>query len=323
MRALVTGGNGFIGSFLVERLIQQRFSVRCLVRKTSNLRWIQDLPVELVYGELRETVSLAHAVKDVDIVFHLAGVTRGRSESDYVSGNYDSTVNLLTACESRSTIQQFIFVSSQAAGGPSFESVPITEEQSNPVSAYGRAKRRAEEAVLQEHPFATTVIRPPSVYGPRDKDFFVLFKQIQNGLLPMVGRGEQKISIIYIDDLIDGIMAVCKKNAAYGELFYMCGYESVSFWQLTSFIATVLSKKPFVVRLPLWVVAAVSGVAEGVARFSGKTSILNRDKVNELRQPSWLCTSEKARELLDFEPKTSLIQGLQQTAQWYRDSGWL
>lgn len=323
MRALVTGGNGFIGSILVERLVQEN-KVRCLVRKTSNLRWIEHLPIDLVYGELRNPASLRAAVADVDIVFHLAGVTRGRVEADYMDGNYKATQNLLEACAASDSLQSFVFVSSQAAGGPSRDQIPVTEDEAHqPVSAYGRAKRRAEEAVLQTAPFPTTVIRPPSVYGPRDKDFFVLFKNIQKGILPMVGRGDQRISMVYISDLIDGILLAATTESAHGHIFNICSDEAVSFWHLATTISETLSKRPLVLRLPLWLVDYASRISEGVSRFSGKASLLNRDKVTELRQPSWLVSNQKAKKLLGFMPRVSLNEGLQTTADWYRDHHWL
>ncbi len=143
MRALVTGSNGFIGSFLVERLLDKDWKVRCLVRKTSNLRWLEGPDIELAYGEMFDISSLHGAVKNADVVFHLAGVTKGKSEQDYIRGNYQATINMLKACQdSGGASKKFILISSQAAGGPSRDNSPLSEEEAtSPISAYGRSKK--------------------------------------------------------------------------------------------------------------------------------------------------------------------------------------
>jgi len=169
MRALVTGASGFIGSNLVDRLLPEGVSVKCLVRRRSNLAWLKHLPVTLVTGDFQEPASLAPAVADTEVVFHVAGATRAPRRALYFRGNFEATRNLLRACENYGPAdQKFILISSLAAAGPS-EGVPLTEDQPpRPVSAYGESKLWAERAVLefsQKRP--ATIIRPPAVYGPR------------------------------------------------------------------------------------------------------------------------------------------------------------
>lgn len=326
MKALVTGSNGFIGSFLVEKLLQNSFNVRCLVRRTSNLRWLAGLNIELCYGELSDPASLVPAVKDVDVVFHLGGVTRGLKQKDYCSGNVLTTENLLHACLEHGPDQQkIVFVSSQAAGGPSFDGNALTEEHAqHPISMYGRSKYQAEQAVWKfgaKKP--ATIIRPPSVYGPRDTDFYTLFKNTRYGFLPVVGGGRQEISIIYVADLVEGIFQAAVNQRADGEMFFLSSDEKVSFSELANSIAESLDKKVRLVNIPLPVVRLIVAFSSLSSFLTKKPSILNEDKYNEMRQPAWLCSNEKAKRVLGFQPRMSLKEGMRITADWYTSNGWL
>ena len=326
MRALVTGSNGFIGSFLVERLLDKDWKVRCLVRKTSNLRWLEGLDIELAYGEMFDISSLHGAVKNADVVFHLAGVTKGKSEQDYIRGNYQATINMLKACQdSGGASKKFILISSQAAGGPSRENSPLSEEEAtSPISAYGRSKKMAEQAVLeysQQHP--ATIIRPPSVYGPRDIDFLQLFKIVNRGVIPKPGGGNQKISIIHVQDLVDGILQTAEKEIANGEIFFLSHDQPATFDELGRIVADALGTKAITLPIPLWAIQGASLISSGFSKISGRPALLNKDKVLEMKQPAWLCSAAKAQKLLGFQAKIDLIEGMKQTAEWYKNIGWL
>ncbi|RPI02805.1 MAG: NAD-dependent epimerase/dehydratase family protein [Calditrichaeota bacterium] len=326
MQALVTGSNGFIGASLVKDLICNGIQVRCLIRKTSNLKLLQDMPVEYVYGDLCLQETLIDAVSGMDMVFHLGGVTRGKNEQDYYNNNTLATLNLLNACRQAGTPEQkFIFISSQAAGGPSANIRPVNEDDlAQPISAYGKSKLMAEHHVLEfsrERP--AVIIRPPSVYGPGDKDFFILFKNIDKRFAPMIGNGEQRISIVYISDLIEGIQLAAKSPAAQGEIFYICDDQDVSFSQVIAAIAHAIEKKPLVLHLPLFLVEWIAVFLHRYSQITRKSTILNKDKVNEMRQSAWVCTNIKAKKLLGFRPKVDLEEGMRLTAAWYKEQKWL
>lgn len=326
MRVVITGSNGFIGSALAADCLRRGFQVKCLVRRTSDLSRLQGLQVELFYGELRRPESLPGLFKDVDVVFHLAGVTRGRNEQDYLAGNYQSTINLLQACLREGSEQsKVVFVSSQAAAGPSSADRPLTEEDApHPISLYGRSKLLAEEAVLEfSRKRPAVVIRPPSVYGPGDKDFLILFRNIQRGILPMVGNGRQRISLIYVDDLVRGIQAAAENPRANGEIFFLSGDEDVSYAELAQACAQALDARPLTIRLPMPAVEAVIRLNVLACRLTGKATILNMDKLREMKQPGWLCSNRKAKDILGFQPQVSLAEGMRRTAAWYREKGLL
>ncbi|HZV12723.1 MAG TPA: NAD-dependent epimerase/dehydratase family protein, partial [Candidatus Kapabacteria bacterium] len=169
MKALVTGTTGFIGSHLAEQLLSKGYDVRCLVRKTANLRWLENKPFELVYGGLSDMASLVAAVKDVDCIYHVAGLTAAKSREEFLRGNRDATRNLLEAAgENGNALKRFIYVSSQAAVGPSPTAKPIDETfPYHPITAYGESKKAAEEEVQKfSSVFPITIVRPPAVYGP-------------------------------------------------------------------------------------------------------------------------------------------------------------
>ena len=325
MKALVTGSNGFIGSTLVEKLRAQGLSVRCMVRKTSNLRWLENMDVEFYYGDMRNVKSLHNAVKEVDIIFHLAGVTKARSESGYLEGNYQGTLNLLNACkEVGHSDVKFIFVSSQAAGGPSSPDKPRTEFDSpHPISMYGKSKLMAEKAVMEfSGAFPVCIIRPPSVYGPKDKDIFVMFNTINKGFAPVLGSGKQKASLVHVDDLVDGMLLAALSPSANGKTFYLSGDGDYNWLAISKQIAHALNKKPLTIHVPFFMLDIVSFFSTAVARINKKPALLNRDKVREMKQASWLCSNRRAKEELGFNPKVELLDGLSATAEWYKKMGW-
>ncbi len=326
MLSLVTGSNGFIGSTLVEALLEKQIQVRCLVRKTSDLRWLQDLNVNYVYGELRAPDSLAAAVSGVDMVFHLAGVTRARDEAGFMEANVRGTQNLLKACKQHGPAQlKFIFASSQAAGGPGELNRPVTEfDLSQPISLYGKSKLLAEQVVQKyADSLAVTIIRPPSVYGPKDKDIFAMFKMINNGIALLPGSGKSQASMVYSDDLVAGLLLAADKDIANGKTYYISGDEQYDWRAITTLMAAALEKRPLRLSIPLPLLDVVSFFNELGAKINRKPALLNRDKALEMKQASWLCSNARAKQELGFIPQTPLARGLAQTAAWYRNMGWL
>jgi nucleoside-diphosphate-sugar epimerase len=326
MRALVTGGTGFIGSRLAADILSQGYQVRCLVRQTSDLSRLRRINVELYYGELCHAETLEGAVRGVDVVYHLGGVTRAQTEQDYVNGNFQATVNLLNACENYGTDdQKVLFVSSQAAGGPSIDLRAVCEnDEAKPISAYGRSKLLAEKAVLEfSRRRAATIIRPPSVFGPGDRDFLILFKNINRGFLPMIGRGTQRISLIYIDDLIAGIQLAALKSEANGQVFNISGDEDASFAEIGGAVAAALGRRPLTLHIPMKGVEWIAGLSVLFSTMTHRAQLLNRDKVSEMKQPAWLCSNRKAKERLGFLPQIGLGEGMIKTAAWYLEEKWL
>lgn len=326
MRVLITGSNGFIGSHLVEKLLSKGYEVFCLVRKTSNLKWIQHLPVNFIYGDVVDYLSLIPAVENMDYIYHAGGIVRAKSENEFNRVNCEGTKNLLKACRQfNPNIKRFTFISSQAAAGPSFDGSPLKESETpHPISAYGRSKLKAENEVMQYADiFPVTIIRPPSVYGRRDTDVFVIFKTLKFGLKPVVGFGEQKISMIHIDDLVRGICLATEHDKAQNQNFFMADPVNYVWLDVLNLMSRVMGKKAMVIRVPPVFLNAMALLNEKSSRIFNYEAVLNVDKAREMRQRDWLISNEKAEELLSFKPEIELEDGLKETVAWYRNHGWL
>ena len=325
MRALVTGASGFIGSNLVDRLLAEGIAVKCLVRGSSNLVWLKDLPVTLVPGDFHTPDSLARAVSGTDWVFHVAGATRASRRDGYFRANFEATRNLLRACEKHGPKdQKFIFISSLAAAGPS-SGAPLTEDlEPRPVSAYGESKLAAEMAVLEfsrQRPAA--IIRPPAVYGPRDRDTFLLLKSINRGLHVIPGRDVQKVSLVHVHDLVTGILLAAASEKSRGRVYYICG-EGFHDWRtIGDCIGKALGRRFLTLNLPWWLVRLAATGGSLVSQVTPAPTLLNLDKLRDIRQRLWLCSNERAKAELGFKPAMDLLTGLADAAAWYKKAGWL
>ncbi len=326
MKALVTGGRGFIGSFLVEHLLRRGLHVRCLLRTVDHLGWLKGLNCEILQGDVLDPDSLAAAVTGVDYIFHLAGLTRALQVRDLYRVNVQGTGNLLqAACRDASALRRFVLVSSLAAAGPSPDGEPLTEEMpAHPVSHYGKSKLEAERLARQAgEGLPVTIIRPPSVYGPRDRDIFTVFKMTAQGLRWEVGGGPRFVSLIYVEDLVEGTVLAAESEKAVGQLYYLSEAAVYAQERLAQLMAEVLGTRPRVVRVPLPLAALVATVAGGFGRLRRQPSLLNRDKFRELKQTHWVCSSEKAKAELGFQTSVPAEEGFRKTAAWYRANGWL
>ncbi len=320
MKALVTGATGFIGSHLTEALVKKGFEVICLVRSTSNLKYLEDLNVRLVTGNCSQVESLYEAVSGVDYVFHLAGLTKAGCEADFLSANEKGTGNLLQAVLRKNTaVKRFVYISSLAAAGPSSDGVPLKEDCSAlPVSFYGKSKLAGEQLVLNHRDdLPVVVIRPPAVYGPRDKDMLVFFKMVKAGVAPVWGTSHY--SFIYIEDLIHGILLSALDKNVGGEIFFMSDGVIYSSDDIINAIADAVQKRPVKFKIPRFIMSVAGLISE---RF-GKSSIINADKIRELKHLNWVCDMSKAAERLKFEPRVKIKEGVRWTADWYRIHQWL
>jgi dihydroflavonol-4-reductase len=325
MNTLVTGGNGFIGSTLVEKLLQKGHQVTCLVRKSSNLEWLQNRPVTLRTADLMSGQGLDHVFSGIDWVFHLAGVTKAKKRQGYFDGNVTVTKQILQACSDHADLEKFVYVSSQAAAGPSLAGIPLTErDEPHPISIYGECKLRAEKEVLSYRDrFPVTVVRPPSVYGPRDRDVFVYFQNVKKGVLLVLGKGTQRISIVHVADLVDGILLAADKPESNGQVYFISGDGEYDWQTIGHYIAQAMRKKTVTIRVPLSVLHGLSRISIAFSHLTAGPALLNQDKVREMVQPFWLCSNQLAKQELGFQPKISLEQGVAQTAKWYKENQWL
>jgi dihydroflavonol-4-reductase len=325
-KILVTGGTGFIGSHLVERLVKEKMNVRCLIRETSNTNWIQGLDVEFVIGDLSDIASLHGVVTGVDTIFHLAGQSRGSSDKDFYESNVVGTMNLLKAVIQTGTkLKRFIFLSSQAAAGPCPDDKPVIEsDDCNPISPYGSSKLAAEEAIRVFHPqIPLTIIRSPAVYGPRDTDFYPLFRSVKKGIKPIIGWKDNYISFIYVQDLVNGLLLSAGSKKTIGKTYYMLSDRQISYRDFENIIAKAQVKRALTLRIPIGIAYLFAFILEGILKLFGKSINLTHYKIRELTQRYWLCDDTCARQELDYHPKVFIEEGIARCVAWYRQADWL
>ena len=332
MKAYVTGGTGFIGSHLVEQLVDQGYHVTCLIRKTSNLRWLDHLltakspQVELVIGDLDDSDVLAQQVRDADLVFHLAGLTKAPDAATYDRVNAEGTEHLIKTClRAQASLDRFVYCSSLAAVGPSRDATPNTEDVTpQPLTDYGSSKLKGEMVVREyANRLPITIIRPPAVYGQRDADIFLFFQMINRGVIPIFGDADKLLSLVHVKDLVAGIYTAAVSERAIGETYFLTDGDIHTWKGVERVIADVLEKRPIKLKVPFFLLDFISIFTEIAAKVTRKTPTLNRQKVQDLKQRFWICDSTKAQEELGYRPIYSLQKGIQETADWYRANGWL
>lgn len=319
---LVTGANGFIGSHLAEELLARNYQVRGLVRKTSNLEWLKDLPVELVYGEVTDKQSLYQAVKDVDYIFHAAGSTKARNKEEHENINYQGTKNLLEVCSATNpSLKRFIFFSSLAATGPSTNSYPKNEaDECLPVSFYGESKLKAEKLVVDfSNKLPTVTLRLPWVYGPRDREGLAYFKFLKKGIRP-VFSDKYLLSTVFIKDSTNASILCLEKDVKAGEIYFVADGNCYSLDEFAETAEKIMGVRTLRFRVPKLI---LSFYAFLLAKFSRNQSIVNPDKIKELTQSCWTCNINKIRTELGFNPKFDLVEGLKLTIGWYKERSWL
>ncbi len=326
MKVLVTGGTGFIGSHLVEALLQRGARVRCLLRKPGDLKWLKGLPVEIVQGDLFDKTSLKGAVKNMDQVFHLAGITKAVREETYFDINAYGTESLILSClENNPHLQKFVYLSSQAAAGPC-QNGGMKKESGlcGPVSPYGRSKRMGEElALAHAHELPLLILRPSAVYGPRDRDIYAFFKLLSRRIKPRLSGQDQRISMCYVGDLVQGILLASQVQIASGEIFFLSDGHVYRMEEIGDTIARVMGIKAFPIRVPRPVIFGVASFSEYLSKLSNRPALINRGKAEEMIQKNWVCDITKARTILGFEPMVPLVEGARLTFEWYKKENWL
>jgi dihydroflavonol-4-reductase len=326
LKALVTGATGFIGSHLVEALLQRGDQVRCLIRKTSDLKWLKGLPIEVAQGDCNDKDSLREAVTSVDLVFHLAGVTKAVEEKTYFEVNAVGTENLIHVClEHNSHLQKFIYLSSQAAAGPCQNGGKKKEsDPCEPVSPYGQSKRMGEDfALAHAHELPLLILRPSAVYGPRDRDIYTFFKLLSKRIKPCLSSEDQHISLCYVEDVVQAILLSAQTQEPSGEIFFLSDGQDYRWEEIGDIVTQAMETKAICVRVPEWMVFGVASLSEYLSKISGKPSLLSKGKVEEMVQKNWVCDITKAKRVLGFEPKVSLMEGARLTFEWYKKENWL
>jgi nucleoside-diphosphate-sugar epimerase len=324
--AVVTGGTGFVGSHLVDLLLEKNYEVWCIVRKTSNLKWLKGKNVKLIDCGLNDKNALKNHIKDVDYIFHVAGVVKSKTKDGYFKGNVETTKNLLeVVIENNIKLKRFVVVGSLTATGPSKDGNPINENSpSNPITTYGKSKLEEEKVALSyKEKIPITICRAPAVYGERDTEIFIYFKTFSKGLTTLIGFDEKKLSLIHAKDLVEGIYLASQSERAIGEIYFISSEEFYSWDQINRITADILNKKPIVIRVPHFVVYLIASLAQFLSLFSSNAATLNIEKAKDLTQRYWICDTSKAKKHFGYKQKISIQEGIKRTTDWYKEQGWI
>lgn len=328
MTVLVTGGSGFLGSHVAEQLSRAGRQVRALVRASSDTHFLRGLPnVELTEGSVDDLESFVRAAEGMEAIVHAAALVKARSPEELLATNARGTENALEAARrTKKTLRRFVLVSSQAVGGPSEDGSPVhAAAPPRPVTHYGRSKLEAERAAIQaKDELPVTVIRPPTIYGPRDREVLAFFKAVKSGILPVMGSPKKRISIIYGGDAASACIQVIDANVPSGSVYFVEDGTTKSFEELVLALEAAVGRRAWLrVPLPRAVIEAAAMGSELYGRVANKAVMLTRDKCNELFAPHWVCDASDARRDLGWEPTMPFLEGARLTAEWYRTAGWL
>ena len=331
MKILITGASGFIGSFIVEEALNRGFETWAAVRRSSSLDFLHDERIHLIELNLSSKEQLVEQLqgKAFDYVVHAAGVTKCLNKADFRRINTEGTKNLVEALlEVKMPLKRLVYLSSLSVFGAIKEKMPYDEiredDTPQPNTEYGRSKLAAEQYLASlDSRLPYVILRPTGVYGPREKDYFMMAKSIKQHIDFAVGFQRQDITFVYVTDVVQAVF-LALENGKTGRKYFLSDGEV---YQSTTF-SDLIHKElgcPWWLRItaPTWVLRILTFFGEYAGRVSGKVTVLNKDKYNILKQRNWRCDITPARKELGYEPKVKLKEGVRTTITWYKENGWL
>jgi len=329
MKILITGASGFIGSFIVEEALRRGFETWAAVRKSSSREYLCDERIRCIELNLSSKEQLIGQLQGhaFDYVVHAAGVTKCLDRRDFYRINTEGTKNLVEALVAlQMPLRRFVYLSSLSIFGAIHEQQPYEDiresDQPMPNTAYGQSKLEAEK-YLATTSIPYIVLRPTGVYGPREKDYFMMAKSIKQHIDFAVGFKRQDITFVYVKDVVQAVFLALEQGQT-GRAFFLSDgqvYQSATFSNL---IHEALGRPWWIrIKAPVWVLRIVTFFGEYTGRLTGKITALNNDKYNILRQRNWRCDIQPAIDELGYKPAYQLEQGVKETIKWYEEHGWI
>lgn len=326
MRTVITGGAGFIGSHLAEALARRGDRVACVERPGASRGWLEGLEADWHPVGLEDPDALRRIFRGARVVFHLAGLTEAVRSRDFYAVNTEGTARVLrAAAEQEGTPPHVILLSSLSATGPCRngerlgpDSVPV------PLSHYGNSKLLAEAVVhARADRVPATIVRLPSVYGPRERAILKLFRMIRHGLALTVGGWHREVSLVHVRDVVGGLVAAGDRDVRSCRTYCLAHPDVVTWADVARAVGEAVGRRPRMLSLPASAARVVAVAAEAVARLRGRPAILNRERVREISQDRWVCDPSRAVAELGFAPAVPLAVGMAETADWYRRMRWI
>ena len=331
MKILVTGASGFIGSFIVEEALNRGFETWAVVRKTSSKAYLQDERINFIELDFNDEARLTEQLRphQFDYIVHAAGVTKCSDEADFYRINTEGTKHLVNAILAlKMPVVKFVYMSSLSIYGPIRDSYPhldiLLSDDPHPNTAYGKSKLMAENylrTVRKELNY--TILRPTGVYGPREKDYFMMVKSIKNHSDFAVGFRHQDITFVYVTDVVQAVFLALEQKQS-GKKYFLTDGEVYTSRDFIDLICEELGD-PWCLHLtlPVWAMKMVCSIGEWWGKTTGKITALNLDKFNILKQRNWRCDVGTAMMELGYEPKVKLREGTKLTIDWYKKNGWI
>lgn len=325
MKALVTGATGFVGSHLVDALLARGHQVTALIRSPAKAAGLAERGVRLVKGDLADIAALEAAAADQQAIYHVAALTGAINEAEFLEANREGTRRIAEAAARAGGVERLVLVSSGAAGGPAEPGRPRdTDEPDRPVTMYGRSKLAAED-VVRLSPVPWTILRPPAVYGPRDRDGFLpVFRAARRfGIVPVFGDGSQELSLVHAADLAEACIAAAGRPATVGETYYVNHPEVLTSAELASRVGEAVGRRVTTVPLPHWLTRTALTLTGAWAALLRQRTILRADKANEFVERAWTGDPSRFMAATGWSAARDHAAGLAETAAWYRDQGLL
>ena len=338
-RILITGASGFIGSFIVEEALNRGFETWVAVRKSSSKAFLQDERIHFIELNLSSEAELKQQLKDIqfDYVVHAAGVTKCLHKEDFFRINTEGTKNLVRALlDLQMPLKRFVYISSLSIMGAIREEQPYKEirerDKAKPNTAYGKSKLEAEQWLVSlnkelekknEKLLPYVILRPTGVYGPRERDYFMMAKSIQSHIDFAVGFKQQDITFVYVTDVVQAVFLAMEKGQT-GRCYFLSDGEVYQSSTFSDLIRKELGN-PWWIRItaPLWLLRIITFCGEYIGHMTGKVTALNNDKYNIMKQRNWRCDINPARQELGYEPQVKLEEGVRRSIAWYKKNKWL
>jgi nucleoside-diphosphate-sugar epimerase len=316
MNILITGATGFIGKHLTAAL-SKTYSVRCLVRRTSDTKELRDLDVDLVYGDLLDKTSLLPALDKIDLVYHLAGEVYSRKKEDYYRGNVLATSNLLEACKEKGT-RRIIFLSSVGVYKPATTKTLLTEDsECGPITFYGKTKLDAE-ALIKKYGIPWVIVRAPVIYGPHQKSVLNRFflDAINKRKMYIFGNGDNLRSICFIENLVAGLVLLANKPDVHGKMYILSDSSPYTYNEMIPPVSKALQQELKLVRLPSFLGSISWGINSLIGSVFGLSFVelyaIKKTQFNEAYDVS------KAKNEIGYSPSVTLEEGMKNTIDWVR-----
>ena len=325
--AVVTGASGFIGSHLVDYLVERGCTVYALVRHTSDRKWLNlSDRVHIHLADLTQSDLSLPFLSQVDYLFHCAGLTQAKTEAEYFKTNAEACTSLYVNCVATGKkVKAVVHLSSLAAVGPG-EAHKAVDEQSpcQPLSFYGKSKLAGEGVALQfSSSLPVVIIRPPVVYGPRETNFFTYLKAIHKGWKITIGHARRELSLIYVQDLVRALVEAAVRFPGEENILFVSDGRTYSWEDVAQTAMQILDVRPRNLFIPESWCAGVAYLSEALAWFSSAAPLIDRQKLIEMRQKSWVVSPKKFFDRYNFEPHYDLEKGLRETLGWYQENRWM